>query len=87
MECIARCILCPMQILLYTLVIFAEMAQKAKRCVAEHDEECAQFAKYLVPKCCIHAPYTFCTERKSCGIAPRLSDVYKAYLNWVSEHE
>ena len=64
-----------------------EMAKMMKQCVAERDEECAQFAKYLVPKCCIHMPYKFCTEHNSCGLAPKLSDVYNAYLNWVSEHE
>ena len=30
----------------------------------------------LVPKCEVHAPYCFCTERQSCGRHPQLSDVY-----------
>lgn len=64
-----------------------KMAQQMKKCVEEHDEECKKFARYLVPKCCANMPFKFCTERKSCGIAPKLNDVYNAYLNWVSEHE
>lgn len=36
-----------------------------------------QFAKYLVPKCMKLAPYCFCTEQKSCGLSPKLSEVYK----------
>lgn len=60
-----------------------EMALKMKQCVKEHDEECAQFAKFLVPKCQIHAPYNFCTEQHgSCGAAPKLKDVFKGY--WES---
>lgn len=60
-----------------------EMALQMKKCVKEHDEECAQFAKFLVPKCQIYAPYNFCTEQHgSCGAAPKLKDVFKGY--WAS---
>lgn len=57
-----------------------ELAQKMKKCVIEHDEECAKLAPMLVPKCKVHSPFNFCTERKSCGAAPKLKDVYNAYL-------
>ena len=57
-----------------------DLAKAIKKAVAEHDEECAKFAQFLVPKCYIHAKYPFCTEHKSCGLAPRLKDVYEAYL-------
>ncbi len=63
------------------------MVQKMKQCVEEYDEECRKFSKYLVPKCCAHAPFKFCTEHKSCGIAPRLSDVYDAYVKQVEQNE
>lgn len=57
-----------------------QMAQQMKKCVEEYDEQCAQFAKLLRPKCQIHAPFNFCTEGKCCGKAPKLKDVYAAYL-------
>lgn len=57
-----------------------KMAQQMKKCVAEYDEECAQIAEFLVPKCYAHPQQPFCTEHKSCGIAPKLKDVYNAYL-------
>lgn len=63
-----------------------EMAQLMKKCVKEYDEECAQFAKFLVPKCQIHAPYNFCTEQHgACGAAPKLKDVYKGYLSSLAK--
>lgn len=58
-----------------------DLAKAMKKVVAEHDEECAKFAQFFVPKCYIHAKYPFCTEHKSCGLAPKLEDIYKAYLN------
>ena len=57
-----------------------ELAIAMKKCVAEHDEQCKQFSKFLVPKCCTHHPIHFCTEEKSCGIAPKLEDIYNTYL-------
>ena len=57
-----------------------EMAKAMKTCVAEHNEQCKQFAKFFVPKCYKHAKYPMCEERKSCGLAPKISDVYAAYL-------
>jgi len=57
-----------------------KMAQQMKKCVSEHDEQCAEFAKLFRPKCQIHAPFNFCTEGKCCGKAPKLKDVYAAYL-------
>lgn len=41
--------------------------------VAKHPE----LSSVLVPKCESHAPYSFCTERQSCGRSPRLRDVYR----------
>lgn len=58
-----------------------ELALAMKKCVSEHDEQCKELSKFFVPKCCAHAPMNFCTEHKSCGIAPRLKDVYQAYLD------
>ena len=60
-----------------------QMAKMMRKCIVERDEECARFAKMLVPKCQAHAPYSFCTEHKSCGIAPQLKDVYQTYLNSI----
>lgn len=37
-----------------------------------------KFTRYLVPKCEINSQYPFCTERKSCGRQPRISEVYNA---------
>lgn len=58
-----------------------ELAKQMKKCVAEYNEECATFAQFLVPKCYAHAKYPFCTERNSCGLAPKLKDVYQAYYD------
>lgn len=63
-----------------------DLAQKMKKCIAEHDEECAKFAKMCVPKCQANAPFNFCTERNCCGAAPKLKDVYQAYLKEVSSN-
>ena len=64
-----------------------DLVKAMKKCVAEYDEECKQFSKYLVPKCYAKAPFAFCTERKSCGLAPKLKDVYAAYLKQVKSDE
>lgn len=58
-----------------------DLAKAMKKAVAEHDDECAKFAQFLVPKCYAHSKYPFCTEHKSCGLAPKLKDVYQAYLD------
>lgn len=58
-----------------------ELFLAMKKCVQEYDDECKEFSKFLVPKCCIHSPMNFCTEHKSCGLAPKLKDVYDTYLN------
>ena len=58
-----------------------DLAKAMKIAISEHDEECAKFAKFLVPKCFAHAEYPFCVEHKSCGLAPSLKDIYKAYLD------
>lgn len=54
-----------------------ELFKEMKKCVEEHDEECHTFSKFLVPKCMAHAPYIFCMERESCGLSPKIEDVYK----------
>ena len=62
-----------------------QLAQQMKKCVSEYDEQCSQFAKLFRPKCQIHAPFNFCTESKCCGLAPKLKDVYVAYLQSIEE--
>jgi thymidylate synthase (FAD) len=62
-----------------------DLAKAMKKAVAEHDEQCAQFAKFFVPKCYANPKYPFCKEHKSCGLAPKLSDVYEAYLKNAAE--
>lgn len=51
-----------------------QVAQKMADCVAEVE---SAFKEFLKPKCEIHTDYPFCTENKSCGRHPKLSDVYK----------
>ena len=58
-----------------------EMAKLMKKCLMEYDEECAEIAKFCVPKCYAHPSMPFCVERKKCDIAPKLKDIYKAYLS------
>lgn len=49
--------------------------------VKEHDEQCAMFAEFLVPKCERYGKnMAFCTEHKSCGKYPKLKDIYSIYL-------
>lgn len=57
-----------------------ELAKRMKQCVMYHNEDCAKFAELLQPKCYANTKYPFCTEQKGCGLAPKLSDVYKTYL-------
>lgn len=56
------------------------VAKAMKQVVMNHDEECAKFAQLFVPKCYAHTKYPFCTEHKSCGLAPQLKDIYAVYL-------
>lgn len=37
---------------------------------------CPELKDVLVPKCQIHQDYPFCTERKCCGLSPKLEDIY-----------
>lgn len=62
-----------------------ELFLAMKKCVQEYNEECEVFSKFLVPKCCAHTPMNFCTEHKSCGIAPTLKEVYQAYLDSLNK--
>ena len=57
-----------------------DLAKAMKKCIADHDEECKKFSKFLVPKCYAHSKYPFCTEHESCGLAPKLEDIYETYL-------
>lgn len=57
-----------------------ELAQEMKKCVENYNDECKKFARFLEPKCCIYWPIKFCTENKSCGAAPKLKDVFDAYM-------
>lgn len=54
-----------------------ELFKAMKTCIEHHSEECREFSKFLVPKCYANFPYVFCTEHESCGIAPKLEEVYK----------
>ena len=57
-----------------------------KHAVAEHDEQCAEFAKFLVPKCEAHGlDKAFCTEHKSCGRHATLKEVFEGYKKSLSE--
>jgi thymidylate synthase (FAD) len=53
-----------------------QMAMLMKKCVAEYDEQCAEFAKLFVPKCEAHLGTPFCTEHSTCGRHPLLKDIY-----------
>lgn len=57
-----------------------ELANLIAAAVKEHDEQCAQFAKYLVPKCEAKGlEFAICPEAKPCKERhhPRLKDVFK----------
>ena len=54
-----------------------ELFKAMKTCIEDYSEECREFSKFLVPKCYANFPYVFCTEHESCGIAPKLEEVYK----------
>ena len=50
-----------------------ELFGEIKRCVEDVSPEIAEM---MVPKCEVNPSYPFCTERKSCGKHPKLSEVY-----------
>ena len=50
-----------------------ELFGELKRCVEDVSPEIAEM---MVPKCELNKNYPFCTERKSCGKHPQLSEVY-----------
>ena len=57
-----------------------ELANLMAAAVADHDEQCAQFAKYLVPKCEAKGlEFAICPEAKPCKERhhPRLKDIFK----------
>lgn len=58
-----------------------QMAILMKKCVEEHDEQCAEFAKLFVPKCEAHLGTPFCTEHSTCGRHPLLKDIYNHFIN------
>lgn len=53
--------------------------RKMKSVVEAYNDECKQFAQYFQPKCKKNAEMPFCTEAQSCGISPRLTDVYEGF--------
>lgn len=55
-----------------------EIQRMAKQMVKEVLKVAPELKEFLVPKCEIHAPYSFCTETKkrSCGRHPLISEVY-----------
>lgn len=59
-----------------------ELANAMREAVRAHDEQCAIFAEFLVPKCERYGKdKAFCTEHKSCGRAPKLKDIFDKYNN------
>ena len=57
-----------------------QLALAMKKELENHDEQCAMFAKFCVPKCEKYGKdMGFCTEHKSCGRQPKLSDVMASY--------
>ena len=57
-----------------------ELANLMAAAVKEHDEQCADFAKFLVPKCEAKGlEFAICPEAKSCKERhhPRLKDIFK----------
>lgn len=62
-----------------------KLAQKMREVVAAHDEQCAMFAEFLVPKCEAQGKnMSFCTEHSSCGRSPLLKDIMKAYYRHMN---
>ena len=57
-----------------------ELANRMAAAVRDHDEQCADFAKFLVPKCEAKGlEYAICPEAKPCKERhhPRLKDIFK----------
>jgi thymidylate synthase (FAD) len=57
-----------------------ELANLMAAAVKEHDEQCEQFAKFLIPKCEAKGlEYAICPEAKPCKERhhPRLKDIFK----------
>lgn len=58
-----------------------KLAKLMLKAIKEHDEQCEEYAKLCGPKCERYGKELgFCTEAKSCGRYPKLTDVYNAYL-------
>lgn len=58
-----------------------QIAMMMKKCVEEHSEQCAEFAKLFVPKCEAHLGTPFCTEHSTCGKHPLLKDIYSHFTD------
>lgn len=54
-----------------------EIRQLANKMKNEVLKYCPELENVLVPKCQIHKDYPFCTEKKCCGISPKLESVYQ----------
>lgn len=54
-----------------------EIRELFKRMQVEVNTVCPEVAEWMVPKCEKYADHPFCTEKKSCGRHPKLSEVYK----------
>ena len=63
------------------------LVKAMKKCLEDYNEECKKFSAFLVPKCQAQNPYAFCTEHSSCGLAPKLKDVYAAYLQLKEDND
>lgn len=59
-----------------------KLANEMKKSLETYNSDCAEFAKFLVPKCKANPNYPFCTERKCCGLSPKLSAVYNTMVEY-----
>ena len=63
-----------------------QLANEMRKAVAAHDEQCAMFAEFLVPKCEAQGKdKAFCTEHSSCGRAPKLAEIMTAYKRQIEK--
>ena len=56
-----------------------EIRELAKAMRDEVLKVAPELKNFCVPKCEMYGKYKFCTEHKSCGRSPKLSDIYSIY--------
>lgn len=57
-----------------------KLVHKMYKAVEAYDEQCAEFAKFLQPKC---VALGYCPEHSSCGMLPKKKDVLKKYYEFM----